>query len=88
MFSGSFSLITQSAWWKGPRVTGSENKREIRTSISGSGVEIRDCLLSGVEIETNHPPEGFSGRCCHRLGQGSGSGTARIWEYRTDADGY
>jgi pyruvate-formate lyase len=42
-----------------------EDRREIVSSISGSGVEIRDALLTGVDIESNHENGSFYGaRAC------------------------
>lgn len=41
------------------------DRREIVESVSGSGVAIRDALLTGVQIESNHADGGFYGpRAC------------------------
>jgi pyruvate-formate lyase len=38
-----------------------EEVREMVQSISGSGVEINDALISGIEMQSNHPSGGFFG---------------------------
>ena len=38
-----------------------EDKREIVEAVSGSGLTIRDCIIPGVEIDTNHECGGFFG---------------------------
>ncbi|MFH1571361.1 MAG: pyruvate formate lyase family protein, partial [Gemmatimonadota bacterium] len=38
-----------------------EDRREVTEAVSGSGLTIRDCLIAGVEIESNHPSGGFFG---------------------------
>lgn len=41
------------------------DRREIVQAISSSGMPITDCLLSGYQIESNHPSGGFFGpRAC------------------------
>ncbi|NLX37776.1 MAG: hypothetical protein GXY68_13915, partial [Chloroflexi bacterium] len=37
------------------------DRRKVTEAMSGSGELIRDVLLDGVEIETNHPSGGFFG---------------------------
>ena len=37
------------------------DRRKIVKTISGSGMEITDCLLEGFEIESNHPNGGYYG---------------------------
>lgn len=38
-----------------------EDRRKIVRTISGSGIPITDCLLDGVEIQSNHLSGGFFG---------------------------
>ena len=41
------------------------DRREIVQTMSSSGMPITDCLLSGYQVETNHPSGGFFGpRLC------------------------
>ena len=44
-----------------PLILPPEDRREMVQSISGSGVEINDALLTGVELETDHECGGFFG---------------------------
>ena len=38
-----------------------ENRRKVVHAISGSGVEITDVIMTGVEVKSNHPNGGFYG---------------------------
>ena len=38
-----------------------EDKREVVEAVSGSGLTIRDCIIPGVEMATNHEGGGFFG---------------------------
>jgi pyruvate-formate lyase len=43
------------------------DRRKVVEAVSGSGMKIRDCLLDGIAMESNHPNGGFYGpRACGR----------------------